>query len=106
VNVRNMKPRVETGPGVSEDDFLLLCDAQTSGGLLVALPAASAEAYAAKCREDGASSTAVVGRVVEAGGRRVPGTKKKRGGQRGEKSDGTERGGGGCPRARGEGARR
>ncbi|HEV8118160.1 MAG TPA: AIR synthase-related protein, partial [Thermoanaerobaculia bacterium] len=71
VNVRNMKPRVETGPGVGEDDFLLLCDAQTSGGLLVALPADSAEAYAAKCREGGAVSAAVVGRVVEAGEKRL-----------------------------------
>jgi selenide,water dikinase len=71
VNVRNMKPRVETGPGVGEDDFLLLCDAQTSGGLLVALPAESAEAYAAKCREGGAVSAAVVGRVVEAGEKRL-----------------------------------
>src|SRR5262249_35061219 len=75
VNVRNMKPRVETGPGVGEDDFLLLCDAQTSGGLLVALPAASAEAYAAKCREGGATSAAVVGRVVEAGEKRLRVTK-------------------------------
>jgi selenide,water dikinase len=48
-----------------------LCDAQTSGGLLVALPAESAEAYAAKCREGGAVSAAVVGRVVEAGEKRL-----------------------------------
>jgi selenide, water dikinase len=67
VNVRNMKTRVEVGPGVTEDDFLLLCDAQTSGGLLVALPAESAEAYAARCREEGAASASVIGRVVERG---------------------------------------
>ena len=67
VNVRNMRPRVEIGPGVGEEDFLLLCDAQTSGGLLVALPAESAEAYAARCRERGATSAAVVGRVIERG---------------------------------------
>ena len=65
VNVRSMKPRVETGPGVTEEDFLLLCDAQTSGGLLVALPASSAEAYAGRCRERGAASATVVGRIVE-----------------------------------------
>ena len=67
VNVRNMKPRVEIGHGVTEDDFLLLCDAQTSGGLLVALPGESAEAYAARCRENGAASASVIGRVVERG---------------------------------------
>jgi selenide,water dikinase len=71
VNVRNMKPRVEIGAGVSEEGFLLLCDAQTSGGLLVALPEASAEAYAERCRDKGAKSAAVVGRVVEGGEKRV-----------------------------------
>jgi selenide,water dikinase len=66
-NFRNLKPRVEAGDGVSEDDLLLLCDAQTSGGLLVALPAEQAEAYAARCRELGASAAAVIGRVLEKG---------------------------------------
>jgi selenide, water dikinase len=65
-NLRNMKPRVRVGEGVTEEDFLLLCDAQTSGGLLVALPAAEAEAFAARCREKGAPWAAVVGRVFEA----------------------------------------
>ena len=36
---------------------------QTSGGLLVALPAEQAEAYAARCRGIGAPAAAVVGRV-------------------------------------------
>jgi selenide,water dikinase len=53
--------------GVSDDDFLLVCDAQTSGGLLVALPAEQAEAYAARCRERGAPAGAVIGRVIEKG---------------------------------------
>jgi selenide,water dikinase len=66
-NFRNLKTRVEAGEGVSEDDLLLLCDAQTSGGLLVALPEAQAEAYAARCRELGAGAAAVVGRVLEKG---------------------------------------
>ena len=65
INVRNLRPRTEVSSGVSEDDFLLLCDAQTSGGLLVALPEAQAEAYAARCRDGGAPAAAVVGRVVE-----------------------------------------
>ncbi len=65
VNVRNLKPRSRIGAGVTEEDFLLLCDAQTSGGLLVALPEASAEDYAARCRERGAHAAAVIGRVVD-----------------------------------------
>ena len=67
VNVRNLKPRVEMAAGVSEEDFLLLCDAQTSGGLLVALPREQAPAYAARCRERGAGSASVIGQVVERG---------------------------------------
>ncbi len=75
VNVRNMKLRAEIADGVTEEDFLLLCDAQTSGGLLVALPRESAEAYAARCRERGAASAAVVGQVVERGERLLRVTK-------------------------------
>ncbi len=67
-NAKNLRARAEVGDGVSEEDFLLVCDAQTSGGLLVALPEAEAEAYAARCRERGAPAGAVVGRVVDAGG--------------------------------------
>jgi len=66
-NLRNLKTRTELGEGVSESDLLLTCDAQTSGGLLVALPAAEAEAYAARCRELGAREAQVVGRVLEKG---------------------------------------
>jgi selenide,water dikinase len=69
VNVRNLRPRTEVGDGVSDDDFLLLCDAQTSGGLLVALPEAQAERYALRCRELGADRASVVGRVAERGAR-------------------------------------
>ena len=30
-----MRPFLDVGPGVSDDDLVLLADAQTSGGLLV-----------------------------------------------------------------------
>jgi selenide,water dikinase len=65
VNVRNLQPRTEVGPGVTDEDLLLLCDAQTSGGLLVALPEEEAERYASRCRELGADRASVVGRVAE-----------------------------------------
>ncbi len=64
-NVRALAPRAERSAGVSEADFLLLCDAQTSGGLLVALPAAQGEAYAEACRSRGAARASIVGRVLE-----------------------------------------
>jgi selenide,water dikinase len=66
-NARNIAPRAQRASGVTDEDFLLLCDAQTSGGLLVALPEAEAEAYAAACRARGARRAAVVGRVIERG---------------------------------------
>lgn len=67
VNVRSLRPRSAVGSGVTDEDFLLLCDAQTSGGLLVALPAEQAESYAARCRELGAEYASVVGRVQPRG---------------------------------------
>jgi selenide, water dikinase len=71
VNVRNLSPRAEREAGVTDDDFLLLCDAQTSGGLLVALPESEAERYVAECRKRSASSAAVVGRVLPKGEKRL-----------------------------------
>jgi selenide,water dikinase len=72
VNVRNLKPRLETEGSVSDEDLLLLCDAQTSGGLLVALPEEEAEEYASRCRALGAAAAGVVGGVeARADGARI-----------------------------------
>jgi selenide,water dikinase len=67
VNVRNLRPRADVEEGVTDDDFLLLCDAQTSGGLLVALKEEDAERYAEHCRERGADRASVVGHVTARG---------------------------------------
>jgi len=67
VNVRNLGPRAQLAAGVGDEDFLILCDAQTSGGLLIALPQDESERYAARCRELGAPQAAVVGRVTDLG---------------------------------------
>jgi selenide, water dikinase len=66
-NAKNLATRAERERGVTDEDFLLLCDAQTSGGLLVALPPESAEAYAAACHARGASRATVVGHVLPRG---------------------------------------
>jgi selenide,water dikinase len=66
-NARELTPRSEITEGVTPEDVLLLADAQTSGGLLVALPESQAEAYAARARELGAPAGAVVGRVLPRG---------------------------------------
>jgi selenide,water dikinase len=42
-NLEFLRDRIVAAPGVSEDDLLVLADAQTSGGLLIAVPAADAE---------------------------------------------------------------
>ncbi len=67
VNVRHLRPRADVATEISDEDFLLLCDAQTSGGLLVSLPEREAESYASRCRERGAPGGAVIGRVLPKG---------------------------------------
>ncbi len=56
-------PRVQMGADVPLDLADVLYDPQTSGGLLVALPEAEAEGYAARLRDLG-QPAAVIGRVV------------------------------------------
>jgi selenide,water dikinase len=63
-NAKGIAPRTELGEGVTPEDVLLLADAQTSGGLLVALPESEAAAYATRCVALGAPAGAVVGRVL------------------------------------------
>jgi len=49
----------------AEDVSLLLCDPQTSGGLLVALPAERAGPYVARLRGEGIGWAAIIGEVRE-----------------------------------------
>jgi selenide,water dikinase len=53
--------------GVGEDDLLPLYDPQTSGGLLVSVPAEKAQEFVRTLKEHGASG-AVVGEVVKEAG--------------------------------------
>ena len=53
--------------GIGEFDQLLLCDAQTSGGLLAAVPEAEAEAVLKELHAAGVIAAQVVGRIVEKG---------------------------------------
>jgi len=52
-------------PAVGYNQMMLLFDAQTSGGLLMAAPAAKAEQIVSNLRNEGYVSTAIVGEVVE-----------------------------------------
>lgn len=61
----------EYAADVPPEEQLLLCDAQTSGGLLAAVPAAEANAVVRALVEVGTPAAAVVGRVVEPGTGRI-----------------------------------
>ncbi len=54
--------------GVDEDGQILLCDAQTSGGLLMAVPEARLDRLVRALRDNGVSVAALVGEITEPGG--------------------------------------
>jgi selenide,water dikinase len=57
--------------GITKEEQLLLCDAQTSGGLLAAIPAAQADAAVRQLQKAGTPCAAVVGRITRAGDGRI-----------------------------------
>ena len=63
-NAEAFRPRVTIG--VSEEDYLLLCDAQTSGGLLMAVPPDRLPALESRMRQSGLFY-AKVGHITGAG---------------------------------------
>lgn len=60
-------PRVRFAEGISEEKQMLLFDAQTSGGLLLAVPRSAAAAFLARAQEVGQPAW-VIGEVVEGAG--------------------------------------
>jgi selenide,water dikinase len=70
-NAKFLAEWVEFSPDVSQDEQLLLCDAQTSGGLLAAVPEAQAEGVALALAEAGTLASAVVGRITGPGGGKI-----------------------------------
>jgi selenide,water dikinase len=62
-NFRNLRPKTGWKAPWSDDAFLLLADAQTSGGLLVCVPEGRGEEFAGRCRKSGAAEAALVGSV-------------------------------------------
>ena len=65
-NRRFLSGWVTYDPDITEFEQLLLCDAQTSGGLLAALPGDRAPAVVRELRSSGAASAALIG-SIEAG---------------------------------------
>jgi selenide,water dikinase len=64
-NHRFLADWVTYAPGIERAGQLLLCDAQTSGGLLVAVPPASVDRLVAELEARGTAARAVIGRLEE-----------------------------------------
>ena len=65
-NLRFLSNWVDYDPDITDNERLLLCDAQTSGGLLAALPGDRAAQVVRELRSAGAGSAALIG-SIEAG---------------------------------------
>jgi selenide,water dikinase len=65
------KDKVRLEGGISSEMEMLVYDAQTSGGLLVSLPAAESERFLESVREKGVRDAAVVGEVVPPGDSKI-----------------------------------
>ncbi len=69
-NVGSVNDVVDWDSALTDDDRMLLCDAQTSGGLLMSVPAEKASALVTALKTEGASCAAIVGRITgESAGR-------------------------------------
>jgi len=57
------KPRIAVGAGVTELEELLVVDPQTSGGLLISIPANQAEAFVEDLHANGVEEARVIGEI-------------------------------------------
>ena len=64
-NLRYMEDKVIWGTGISEDEKLMLADAQTSGGLLIAVAPDKLDKLLSGLSARGVETRAVIGRVTE-----------------------------------------
>lgn len=64
-NVSSVNDVVTWDESLTDEDRMLLCDAQTSGGLLMSVPAASADALIAALHEERAPCAEIVGRITD-----------------------------------------
>ena len=66
-NLDYVKPFIEWNSRVAEVDKLLLCDAQTSGGLIIVLPDKQQDELLGKLSEQGMKQINVIGEILESG---------------------------------------
>jgi selenide,water dikinase len=73
-NLTSAEPLARWGSGVGENARLVLCDAQTSGGLLMAARPERIDRLLAELRGRGVQTAAVIGEILprdSLGGRRI-----------------------------------
>jgi selenide,water dikinase len=64
-NRDSVADNVQWHPDLSDNDQLLLCDAQTSGGLLISVAGDKLDSLLAELKTEGTLAAAVVGRIVD-----------------------------------------
>ena len=64
-NLRFVNDKIIWSAGITEDEKLLLADAQTSGGLLIAISAAKLDALLAGLTARGVETRAIIGEIIE-----------------------------------------
>ncbi len=64
-NLAYVEPHVDWAPTLGASDRLVLCDAQTSGGLLIAVPPEGEGTLLAELEKRGAPARAVIGELLE-----------------------------------------
>jgi len=57
-------PMVECSAGITDEQLLILFDAQTSGGLLIAVPGSQAHTLLARLKQDGVEEAAIIGEIT------------------------------------------
>jgi len=70
-NLAHVAPHLEWDPAIPEVERLLLCDAQTSGGLLISLPSQTADALLEALHSAGVEAAARIGRITGPGQGRI-----------------------------------
>jgi selenide,water dikinase len=70
-NLAYVEPHTRFAPEVSEVDRLILGDAQTSGGLLISLPAERADELLIALESQGVMGAAIIGRIGDPGTGRI-----------------------------------
>jgi selenide,water dikinase len=70
-NLRFLEGKVAWGAGISDDEKLMLADAQTSGGMLIAVPETALGRLLDGLAARGVETRAVIGRITEGDGGRI-----------------------------------